>query len=166
MGTELKDRAKEARQTAGYAKVRPWAIALDVSSTAIYLIEDGSTRDLKASTAEAMARLSGLSAEWIRTGKGVKRVSDPPQREPDISPEFHAAQTHNSFYAVRVALGALFAEMAATRPDEAARVAAAIRQTAEPEFVGQGLLGGLLSVLDKAVPAAKAPPARKRVRKP
>lgn len=166
MGTELKDRATEARQAAGYAKVRPWAIALDVSPTAIYLIEDGTTRDLKASTAQAMARLSGFNAEWIRTGKGVKRLSDPPQREPDTSPEFQAAQTRNSLYAVRVAIGALFAELSTNRPDEAARVAAAIRNTAEPEFVGQGLLGGLLAILDKAEPAAKAAPARKRARKP
>lgn len=70
--TTLAERAREARKLAGFAKVLPWAKKLGVSHTAISYIEGGKTLDLKGGTADAMARLSGLRAEWIRTGVGPK----------------------------------------------------------------------------------------------
>lgn len=72
---ELKDRAIAAREAAGFSTVPPWATKLGISSAAVYQIESGKTTTLKAETCANMARLSGLSADWLRTGKGPKQGS-------------------------------------------------------------------------------------------
>jgi hypothetical protein len=87
--SDLASRAKQARELAGFATVPPWAKKLGLSTTAIYLIEDGTTRDLKAATADGMAKLSGLRSEWIRTGEEPRVGSQ--IREPE-GPAYRASQ--------------------------------------------------------------------------
>ncbi|MDI9240768.1 helix-turn-helix transcriptional regulator [Lysobacter sp. LF1] len=67
--SELKDRAIEARLAAGVDTPAEWARRLGVKPAAIYQIESGKTRSLKANTLAQMARLSGLDPEYIRTGR-------------------------------------------------------------------------------------------------
>lgn len=74
--SELKDRAKEAREAAGFKTVPPFAKAIGVESAAIYLIEKGTTRTMKGDTQAAYERVTRFRGEWLRTGKGPKLVSD------------------------------------------------------------------------------------------
>lgn len=71
---ELKDRALEARLAAGFKTVPPFAAAIGIKPAAVYMIESGATRSLKSNTLAAYAALSGLNAEWIRTGRDPKRA--------------------------------------------------------------------------------------------
>lgn len=92
--SELKDRALEARLTAGYEVRKQWAEALGISPSAIYQIEGGETQSLNAKTGPAMAKLSGLSLEWLTTGKGPKYVAARigEEREAYLTIPMHGAQ--------------------------------------------------------------------------
>lgn len=89
--SELKDRAKEARIEAGYSVRKKWAEALGVSPSAVYQIESGETQKLGADTGPKMAALSGLSLEWIKSGKGPKRA---PVRLEEAKGEYLAVPIH------------------------------------------------------------------------
>jgi transcriptional regulator with XRE-family HTH domain len=74
---ELKHRAAEARKSLPqFQKVPPFAKALGVKPAAVYQIESGKTRTLKADTLAAYERVTGFRAEWIRSGKGERRVAN------------------------------------------------------------------------------------------
>lgn len=96
--SELKDRAVEARLTAAKAtpayKVRKkWAEAIGVSPQAIYQIESGVTKTLGADTGPGMARLSGLSLDWLKTGKGPKQA---PSRVEESHGDYLAVPIHSA----------------------------------------------------------------------
>lgn len=68
----LAERFRYAREQAGYSKAE-LARALKVSRSAIGQIELGVTKNLKASTIVALELATGISGEWIETGKGSPR---------------------------------------------------------------------------------------------
>jgi transcriptional regulator with XRE-family HTH domain len=68
MGT-LKERFLFAREKAGLSKAA-LARALDISKSAVSQIELGTTKNLKADTLVALERVTGVSAQWIVTGRG------------------------------------------------------------------------------------------------
>lgn len=75
-GMALKDRIKEAvdhfEDKGG--KIPDLAAKLKVSRSAIYQWLDGSTKNLKNEVLFDLAKETGFSAEYIATGKGIKRV--------------------------------------------------------------------------------------------
>lgn len=107
----LKDRALEARSLAGFDTVPPWAKKLGVSSAAIYQIENGKTLDLKAATAEGMSRLSGLRAEWIRTGRGAKFPNQVRESATTYRPVSHSAGRDLTTMAAAVELATYWMEL-------------------------------------------------------
>lgn len=72
----LKDRCIEARKAAGYRTVPPFAKAVGVEPATIYYIENGQTQSPDAETLAGYARVTGYSAEWLRTGRGQKMNTD------------------------------------------------------------------------------------------
>ena len=71
---ELKDRIREAMEGAGLKKLE-FAKATKRSSGAITQWLDGSTKALKAETAQQIERVTGYSARWIVSGRGDKMAS-------------------------------------------------------------------------------------------
>ena len=69
----LAERFTWARTQAGLTKAE-LARILGVSGSAITQIEDGITRTLKASTIVGVEKATGVSGEWIVTGKGKPRM--------------------------------------------------------------------------------------------
>lgn len=70
---ELKDRIHEAMLSASLKKLQ-FANAVGVSSGAVTQWLDGTTKSLKAITANRMQEVTGYSATWLVTGKGEKLV--------------------------------------------------------------------------------------------
>jgi transcriptional regulator with XRE-family HTH domain len=68
----LAERCLEARLAAGYENRSEFARRIGTSPSAIQQIEDGRTRSLKADTLQGYVRVTGHSAEWLRTGTGSK----------------------------------------------------------------------------------------------
>ncbi|MFC3816533.1 helix-turn-helix domain-containing protein [Lysobacter sp. GCM10012299] len=82
--SELKDRAIEARLAAGVDNAAEWARRIGVKPAAIYQIESGKTRSLKAGTLAQMAKLSGLDPEYIRTGR-IGSTPEPSSHPGDLA---------------------------------------------------------------------------------
>lgn len=68
----LAERCLEARLAAGYENRSEFARRIGTSASAVQQIEDGKTRSLKADTLQSYVRVTGYSAEWLRTGAGAK----------------------------------------------------------------------------------------------
>ena len=68
---ELKDRIREAMEGANLKRLQ-FAKATNRSSGAVTQWLDGTTKSLKAETAELMEAVTGYSAKWISTGRGEK----------------------------------------------------------------------------------------------
>ena len=66
----LAERVIHARQRAGIDNVAELARRIGVKPQAIYLIENGSTKSLKADTAVALARELDVAVEWLTKGLG------------------------------------------------------------------------------------------------
>jgi hypothetical protein len=123
-------------------------------------------RNIGERAARKIEGLIGKERNWLDQVHGPVGVkaAERPAREPQ--PEFQAAQLENSLHAIRLALGALFVDMARFKPAEGARVAETIRATIPENFQDRGLLAGLLEALDAGTAAAKVAPARKRAPRP
>lgn len=70
----LADRVIEAREDAGIEKPAALAKIIGVSPSAIYQIEIGKTKSLNPETLFKLSEALNVSAEWLRTGIGAKKL--------------------------------------------------------------------------------------------
>lgn len=122
-------------------------------------------RNIGDRAARKIEELLGMGRNWLDQVHGPIGMEARESRRV-AEPDFQTAQTENSLHAIRLALGALFIEMARSRPAEGARVAETIRATIPENYQDRGLLSGLLEALDAGAAATKAAPARKRAPRP
>ena len=76
----LAQRFTYARERAGFTKAQ-LSRAIKLSRASITQIEAGITKTLRASTLIALERATGISAEWIETGRGSPRTTPGPLPE-------------------------------------------------------------------------------------
>lgn len=69
----LEERFKFARQQAGLSQAE-LSRAIGISKSAVSQIESGKTRNLKSATLVALERVSGISSQWIVTGRGEPKA--------------------------------------------------------------------------------------------
>lgn len=153
--TSLQDRAREARRLAGHKTVPPWAKRLGLSTAAIYLIEGGKTLDLKAETASRMAKYSGLSADWIRTGKGDKHGAAAHPAPLAQSPNERIRMLEDELYAVKGLMYAFFETFSATMPGAGEAFARVLAQLpAEESLQARQVVAGAVLVLQAGLQSA------------
>jgi transcriptional regulator with XRE-family HTH domain len=69
----LKDRLIEAREGSGFSAVKPAAEKAGITPSALYQLEDGTTKSLRAETAQKLAGIyPRYRIEWLVTGEGPK----------------------------------------------------------------------------------------------
>jgi len=69
---KMAERFTYARERAGMSKAE-LARALKISKASVTQIEAGITRSLKASTLIDLETVTGISGEWVQSGKGAPR---------------------------------------------------------------------------------------------
>lgn len=69
----LAQRFQYAREHASLTKAE-LARAMKISKASVTQIEDGITKSLKASTLMNLESVTGISGEWVQSGKGAPRV--------------------------------------------------------------------------------------------
>ena len=122
----LKDRCTEARKSAGYKTVPPFAKEAGVKAATIYYIESGQTKAPDAGTLAAYARITGYSAEWLRTGLGSKQSGEDSVNYVRNSSEAGAfpIETWERLSPEARSLVLAVADFARTQPDEASLLSA------------------------------------------
>lgn len=82
----LAERFTYAREHGGYTKAELSRV-LKLSRASVGQIESGITRTLKASTLIGLEKATGISAEWVETGRGAPRTTPklPPGSEAQVS---------------------------------------------------------------------------------
>lgn len=118
-------------------------------------------RNIGDRAARKIEALIGKDPNWLDQAHGPVAVAQAPARPPTVP-----RQVENDIDALRLAVGALFTDLASTRPAEGARLAERIRATVPENFQDRGLLFALLEVLDTGARAAAPAKGRKRARPP
>jgi transcriptional regulator with XRE-family HTH domain len=72
---KLADRLIEAREGSGFSAVKPAAEKAGITPSALYQLEDGTTKSLRAETAQKLAGVyPRYRIEWLITGEGPKLI--------------------------------------------------------------------------------------------
>lgn len=88
----LGERLTEARIASGYSVVKQAAEAAGITPSALYQLEDGTTRSLRAATAEKLASIyPAFNIGWLISGSGPKLVPGGPRVQEAASAPYQAS---------------------------------------------------------------------------